>query len=282
MKRELESLRAVISSCYEADYKICEETVMIDEESTRGFETENHIILMYSRANERDFTDCIEVLEKNAQGENPVKKLSEGSMLESYSKVVTECLKYDIDIAGNLKGIDQGTVKGFESKSYIVVTYKRMEGNNSVDYINFLKKSSEDKSGNISEGRRVGSSKALVELCWKYGIDITKGRLFLEAYSTRGVDFGDYIIFRYREVTKDDYISSAAVGLIDKKEGRIYPLRESALMLDDKITAMWDGFNNMTELLGWEADVLKGYKDVEVSEGKVTIKGNGSLVLEKR
>jgi|GEM_PF-2962813 len=282
MEKKLKNFRAVVHSCYEHGYKITEDSVIIDEDSVRGFETDDHIVLMYSRATEEGFSDCIEIISKVVNGTDPVKKLSAGKMLPTYSRVVTECLKYDIDVAKNLKGIDQGTVRGFESQTYIVIIYKKLEGNQNVDYINFLEKTAggDQFAGKVIEGRKLGTAKSIVEVCSKNNIDITKDRLFLEAYSTRGIDFGDYIVIRYREVTPDDYINSASIGLIDKIEGRIYSMHESALMLDDKLSGMWSFFSKMNNLEKWEAEVLKGYKDVVIEDDKMTVEGNGKFVVE--
>lgn len=282
MKKKLKNFREVVDACYNSGYKIAESSVIIDEDSTRGFETEEHIILMYSRATKTEFTDCIEILSKNAQDENPLKKLSEGKMLDTYSKVAIECLKYDIDIAKNLSDVDTGTVRGFESMSYIVIIYKKLSGDRNMDYISFLEKTPGGKNiiGKIVEGRKLGSSKAIVEKCAAYNIDITKERLFLEEHSTRGIDFGDYIILRYREVTKDDYINVASVGLIDKKEGKTYSMHSSALMLDDKLSTMWKFFSKMDKLENWEAEVLKGYKSVTIEEDRMIIDGKGKFVVD--
>lgn len=282
MKKNLKNFREVIKSCSESGYKITESSSIIDEDSTRGFETEDHIILMYSRVIENGFTDCIEIFSKDSEDGNPLKKLSEGKMLDTYSKVAVECLKYDIDIAKNLKGMDTGTVRGFESMSYIVVIYKKLEGDQNMDYISFLEKTpgKDNLLGKIMEGRKLGTSKGIVEKCAAHNIDITKGRLFLEEYSTRGIDFGDYIIIRYREVTKDDYINVASLGLIDKKVGRIHSMHSSALMLDDKLSNMWKFFDKMEKLENWEAEVLKEYKDVTIDGNRMTVEGNGKFVIE--
>ncbi len=278
MAKELKNLRSIIESCYDANYNICDKIVLIDEETTRGFETKDNIILTYKRAAKDGMVDCIEVIDKNSKDEDPIKKHSEGKMIDTYSKVVTECLKYDIDIAKYLKDVDRGSVRGFESKSYIVITYKVIDDEKNLDYISFLKKFSE--TGEISEGKRINSSKGMVEKCFEFGVNITEGRLFLEEYSSRGIDFGDYIILRYREVTKDDYINSAAIGLIDKKEQRVYSLRESALMLDDKMSGLWKAFGRLKKLEGWEAEVLKGYKDVVVEKDRVIIEGDGTFIIK--
>ena len=95
------------------------------------------------------------------------------------------------------------------------------------------------------------------------------------------MEFGDYIIIRYREVTKGDYINSAAIGLIDKREGRIYSLWESSLMLDDKITGMWKFFSEMEELEKWQAEVLKGYRDVKIEDDQMVVEGNGTFIVGK-
>ncbi len=282
MKKDLKDFRAVVKSCYDWGYKIAETSVIIDEDTTRGFETKDHIILMYSRATKEDFTDCIEIFSKKDEKGNPLKKLSEGKMLDTYSRVAVECLRYDIDIAKNLSDIDTGTVRGFESMSYIVIIYKKLTGDKNTDYISFLEKTPSDDNpmGKIIEGRKLGTSKAIVEECARYNIDITKERLFLEEHSTRGIDFGDYIILRYREVTKDDYINVASVGLIDKKEGRIYSMHSSALMIDDKLSDMWKFFSKMEKLENWEAEVLKEYKGVTIEGNKMTVEGKGKFVVE--
>ena len=183
MKNELNNFREIVEACYRDGYRITDENVIIDEDSVGGFEIDDYIVLTYKRATKEGFSDCLEVLRKDGGKE----KLSEGRILSSYSNVVTACLKYNIDIAENLREVDKGSVRGFESMAYIIVTYKRLEGDHTGNYISFFEKVEGVGEFNLkgARGRDLQTAKNIVEVCSKNNIDITADRLFLEAYSAK-------------------------------------------------------------------------------------------------